>query len=78
LADAGNVSLATSGAIPNSNIYYQGRFPSGPIWVDTLAKYPGQPAIQPSLAGGLDYAFGGATVADNNPPAPFNTVPMLS
>src|SRR5271166_265204 len=78
LADVGNISLATGGAIPNSAIYYQGRFSSGPIWVDTLAKYLGQPAVQPSLAGGLDYAFGGATVADNNPPPPFNTVPMLS
>jgi phospholipase/lecithinase/hemolysin len=78
LADLGNVTLATGGAISNSAIDSQGRFSNGPIWVDTLAKYLGQPAVTPSLAGGLDYALGGAMVADTNPPAPFNTVPILS
>jgi hypothetical protein len=30
----------------------------------------GAPAVQPSLAGGMDYAFGGATVAVTNPAVP--------
>jgi hypothetical protein len=70
LADTGNVSLATGGADPNSSIYYNGRYSNGPIWVDTLAKYMGAPAVEPSLAGGLDYAFGGATVAATFPAVP--------
>ena len=72
LADAGNVYLATGGTTPNPAIYSQGHFTNGPIWVDTLAKYMNQPAVKPSLAGGLDFAFGGATVAFNS-----TTVPML-
>jgi outer membrane lipase/esterase len=75
LADTGNVALATKGALPPS-AYWQGRFSGGPIWVDTLAKYLGEGAVQPSLAGGLDYAFGGATVAATALP-PFNQVPTL-
>jgi outer membrane lipase/esterase len=77
LSDTGNVSLATSGAIPASPPYSDGRFSNGPIWVDTLAKYLGEPAVKPSLAGGLDYAFGGATAAVN-PVAPFDLVPTLA
>jgi outer membrane lipase/esterase len=78
LSDTGNVTLATGGTFPNPALYYQGRFSNGPIWVDTLAKYLGEPAVQPSLAGGLDYAFGGATVAFQNQPFPYNEFPRLS
>src|SRR6516225_4164556 len=78
LSDTGNSALATSGAVPNPALYYQGRFSNGPIWVDTLAKYLGEPAVRPSLAGGLDYAFGGATVAYQNPTPPFNAFPTVS
>src|SRR5262245_59792037 len=78
LSDAGNASLSTGGALPNPALYYQGRFSDGPIWVDTLAKYLGEPAVGPSLAGGLDYAFGGATVAYQNQPSPYNAFPRLS
>jgi outer membrane lipase/esterase len=77
LSDVGNVTLATGGAFPNPTLYYQGRFSNGPIWVDTLAKYLGEPAVRPSLAGGLDYAFGGATVAYQNQPFPYNAFPKV-
>jgi phospholipase/lecithinase/hemolysin len=77
LSDTGNAALATGGAIPNPALYSQGRFSNGPIWVDTLAKYLGEPAVRPSLAGGLDYAFGGATVAYNNTSGPFAGVPKV-
>jgi phospholipase/lecithinase/hemolysin len=76
LSDTGNASLATGGTIPNSTLYSQGRFSNGPIWVDTLAKYLGTAPVQPSLAGGLDYAFGGATVAAPEVP-PLTGVPTL-
>jgi predicted outer membrane repeat protein len=70
LADVGNASLATSGTYPPSALYFQGRFSGGPIWVDTLAEYLGEPLVRPSLAGGLDYAFGGALL-ESNPPSNF-------
>ena len=41
--------------------YYQGRFSNGPIWVEHVASALGLPML-PSLAGGTDYAVGGAEV----------------
>jgi outer membrane lipase/esterase len=57
--DVGNIYLATSGAIPSSPPYFQGHFSNGPIWVEHVAGYLGLP-MKPYLAGGTDYAFGGA------------------
>src|ERR1700722_17642139 len=59
--DVGNIFLATKGATPLSPPYYHGRFSNGPIWVEHLAGALGLP-MQPSLAGGTDYAVGGAEV----------------
>jgi phospholipase/lecithinase/hemolysin len=57
--DAGNVSLATTGLLPVSPPY--GRvFSDGPVWIQDVAQILGYPAIQPSLAGGTDFAYGGA------------------
>jgi phospholipase/lecithinase/hemolysin len=78
LSDTGNAAIATGGLVPNSALYYQGRFSNGPIWVDALAQELGEPAVRPSLAGGLDYAFGGATVALQNQPPPYNAFPRVS
>src|SRR6266481_1188103 len=78
LSDTGNDAIATGGAFPNPAVYYQGRFSNGPIWVDALAQALGEPAVRPSLAGGLDYAYGGATIAFQNQPPPFNAFPRLS
>jgi outer membrane lipase/esterase len=58
--DVGNVFLATGGALPAAP-YYQGRFSNGPIWVDHVAGFLGV-SLKPYLAGGTDYAFGGAWV----------------
>jgi outer membrane lipase/esterase len=57
--DTGNIYLVTGGEKPLSPPYYKGRFSNGPIWVEHLAgsfKLP----MKASLAGGTDYAFGGA------------------
>lgn len=59
--DVGNIYLATSGATPLSPPYYHGRFSNGPIWVEHVASAWGLP-MTPSLAGGTDYAVGGAEV----------------
>jgi phospholipase/lecithinase/hemolysin len=59
--DVGNAFLATKGADPLSPPYFNGRFTNGPIWVEHVAGALGLP-MKPSLAGGTDYAFGGAEV----------------
>ena len=72
LSDVGNVSLATGGGEPASP-YVGGQFTNGPVWVQDLAGRLGLPPLTPSLAGGNDYAFGGATTgsaATNNPEVP--------
>ncbi len=60
LSDAGNISLATLGNLPVAGIYSGGRFTNGNVWVQDLAQNLGLPAPKPSLAGGTDYAYGGA------------------
>lgn len=69
LSDTGNVAIATGGAVPASPPYALGRFSDGPIWIDVLAAGLGLPAgAVPALAGGNNYAFGGArTDAGTNP-----------
>lgn len=59
--DVGNIYLATGGAEPAAP-YYQGRFSNGPIWLDHVDGYLGLAPLKPSLAGGTDFAFGGAEV----------------
>ena len=56
--DVGNIFIATGGAEPAAP-YYNGRFSNGPIWIEHVAGGLGLP-MAPALAGGTDYAFGGA------------------
>jgi phospholipase/lecithinase/hemolysin len=58
--DVGNLFIATGGAEP-APPYYDMRFSNGPLWVDHVAGFLGVP-LTASLAGGTDYAFGGAWV----------------
>ncbi len=60
LTDAGNDYMASLGLLPTGFIYSDGRFSNGPVWVQDLAKDLGLPAVTPSLAGGTDFAYGGA------------------
>jgi phospholipase/lecithinase/hemolysin len=60
LSDAGNVSLGTLGNLPVAGVYSGGRFTNGNVWVQDLAQNLGLPPPKPSLAGGTDYAYGGA------------------
>jgi len=60
LSDAGNDYVASGGLIPTGFIYSDGRFSNGPVWVQDLAKDLGLPALEPSLNGGTDFAYGGA------------------
>jgi phospholipase/lecithinase/hemolysin len=60
LSDIGNAAIASGGTVPKSPPYAPGRFSNGPIWIDDVAVKLGVP-ITPALAGGTDFAFGGAT-----------------
>lgn len=61
LSDVGNISLASLGTLPvGDGVYTGGRFTNGNVWVQDLAQSLGLAAPKPSLAGGTDYAYGGA------------------
>lgn len=62
LSDNGNLYDYMQGKLPSSPPYYEGRFTNGPVWVEQLAEkmFPGQGASHL-----LDYAFGGAGVAES-------------
>ncbi|HTB45854.1 MAG TPA: SGNH/GDSL hydrolase family protein [Acetobacteraceae bacterium] len=70
LSDAGNDSLATAGVIPVSPPYSDGRFTNGNVWVQDLSQQLGLPPVKASLAGGTDYAYGGAETGNT----PIHTV----
>jgi outer membrane lipase/esterase len=70
LTDTGNVFLASGGTVPTAP-YFNGRFSDGPVWVETLATQLGLPAAAaPALAGGNNYAFGGARTGAAAAPVP--------
>jgi outer membrane lipase/esterase len=71
----GNIYLATSGATPPSPPYYNGRFSNGPIWIEHVASAWGLP-MKASLAGGTDYAVGGAEVT-TSVSTPQGTIPSV-
>jgi phospholipase/lecithinase/hemolysin len=71
LSDAGNLSISTAVAgttEPVSPPYFQQQygpisgnvFSNGPTWVQNLSVALGLGTLAPSLAGGTDFAFGGA------------------
>ncbi|WP_165228924.1 SGNH/GDSL hydrolase family protein [Aquisphaera insulae] len=62
LSDVGNTFLAAG--LPPDPPYYQGRYSNGLNWLDYLAKDLGIAGPVASLAGGSDYAWGGAQTGD--------------
>ena len=71
LSDTGNLYIATGGLEPAPPNYTTGLFTDGPdsvpstnnplgVWVQQLAGMRGITSPAPSLAGGTDYAYGGA------------------
>jgi phospholipase/lecithinase/hemolysin len=73
LADAGNVFLFTGGTFPPSPPYAQ-RLTNGPTAVEILGGDLGLP-LTPSLAGGRDFAYGGAETGTGNFFAVYPNVP---
>ena len=47
--------------------YASNRYSNGPVWVEYLAAALGNGPLLPSLAGGTDFAYGGARVSPANP-----------
>jgi phospholipase/lecithinase/hemolysin len=64
LSDVGNVSIATQGAEPVSPPYSDGRFSNGNLWVQDVAASLGLGPVTASLAGGNDFAVGGAETGE--------------
>ncbi|WP_144053837.1 SGNH/GDSL hydrolase family protein [Baaleninema simplex] len=60
LSDVGNVFLSTEGVDPPSPPYFNGRFSNGPLVVEKIADGLELEASIPFLAGGTNFAFGGA------------------
>lgn len=69
LSDTGNLYTSYGFTFPVSPPYYNGMFSNGPLWTATLAGYLGNSAI-PSLWGGTNFAWAGATVIDYGRPQP--------
>src|SRR4051812_4495246 len=62
LSDTGNAWTATGKFVPNGNLYADGRFSNGAVWVEDLAQKLGLPIPTASITGGTDFAYGGAEV----------------
>ena len=70
LADAGNLDIFFAAAglpdpTPDALGYFDGRFSNGPTFVDVVATSLSGELTRPSLAGGSNFAFGGALATDN-------------
>lgn len=65
LSDVGNVNALTFGLFPGAG-YTGGKYSNGPLYVEYLANDLGVPTPTHSLAGGQNYAYGGAGAAGNN------------
>ena len=59
LSDVGNLASNSFDIYPGK-YYYEDRFSNGPVWVETLAATLGLPATTRSMAGGNNFAYGGA------------------
>lgn len=65
LSDVGNVYIFTEKVSPKAP-YFEGRFSNGPLWIEVFAEGMGLAIPQPSLAGGTNYAYGGARTGDGD------------
>lgn len=71
-ATLGNDYILSGGTLPGAP-YYNGEFSNGPVWIQDLAAGLGVGPLTPSLAGGTDYAFGGAETGTT----PYHTESLL-
>lgn len=60
LSDNGNLFAASVGTQPTSPPYFQGRFSNGPVFTELLGFNAGRSAAGASVAGSINYAYGGS------------------
>ena len=60
LSDNGNLFAVTGGTQPPAPVYWQGRFSTGPTFVELLGFNLGRYAAGAPVNGSINYAFGGA------------------
>jgi len=60
------LQVVTGNTYIPSNTYASGTYSNGPVWASDFAAMIGLP-LAPSLAGGTDFAFGGATTGTAGP-----------
>lgn len=80
LSDVGNDSILTNGQIPPPEYTdgtTSGRFTNGRNYIDYLSHSLGLP-VTPSLAGGTDYAYGGARTNSVNLPGAMSLLQQSS
>ena len=70
-------TLRTPAPVPGQDFiptfpYASNHYSNGAVWVETVALALGLPAIKPSLAGGTDFAFGGARTGPSGSSFPFS------
>jgi outer membrane lipase/esterase len=80
LSDNGNAFIGTGSATPAPPLYTAGRFTDGPdtipagtpggLWHEVLAGLIGEPVATPFLAGGSNFAVGGAKILPGDPVIP--------
>jgi outer membrane lipase/esterase len=80
LSDNGNAFIGTSGATPSPPLYTTGRFTDGAdtspagtpggVWHEVLSGLLGEPVATPFLAGGTNFAVGGAKILPGDPVIP--------
>lgn len=61
LTDNGNACIYAKNQSEICLLYPQGRFTDGPVWLEVLSEKMGFNAPTPSLIGGNNFAYGGAT-----------------
>jgi len=78
LTDTGNWTASVLDLLPLSPPYAPGRFSNGPLWIEHVAAAFGTEAT-PSLAGGNNFAYSGATTGGIVPPGvTFQTLDFVS
>lgn len=74
LTDSGNLYALSSGTLPPSPPYFDGRYSNGPLWIEGLADGLTLPAPTPASTGGRNWAFAGAAAG---PGFSFGVIPNL-
>lgn len=68
LTDNGNACLHAKNRSYLCQIFPDGRFTDGPVWLEVLSEKLGFHAPKPSLIGGNNFAYGGATTGFGRSP----------